>query len=175
MDLPLAPGTYHLDAMHTQIGFSVIHLGLTPVRGAFAEFSGQLSVGETPALSRLEVAVNLLSLQSTNAGREEHLQGDDFFSTNNYPEMSFCSTVIEGDGDQWSVTGDLTLRGLTNSVTLDARLTGRTIFPLDQKEHIGFVASGNLSRLAFGVGSMIPTMMLSDDIQIDLSVQLIPA
>ena len=147
MELPLTPGTYHLDAMHTQIGFSVIHLGRTPVRGAFADFNGQLLVGETPALSQLDVRVNLPSLQSTNSGREEHLQGADFFDSTQYPDMIFRSTYIEGDRERWTVTGDLTLRGAMNPVTFDAQLTGRSVFPLDQKEHIGFVASGTNEQL----------------------------
>ena len=175
MELPLTPGTYHLDTMHTQIGFSVIHLGLTPVRGAFADFNGQLLVGETPALSQLHVTINLPSLQSTNRGREEHLQGADFFDSGQYSDMIFRSTHIRGDREQWTVTGDLTLRGVTNPVTFDAQMTGRSVFPLDQKEHIGFVASGSLSRTAFGVGASIPTMMLSDEINIELAVQLVPA
>lgn len=174
MPLPLAPGNYALDVTHSQIGFTVLHLGLTPVRGLFAQFSGQLTVGDTAEESHLAVAIDLPSLQSSHPGREEHLQGEDFFHSARHPEMSFLSTRIEGADTSWSVTGNLSLRGVTQPVTLDATLTGRALFPLDQKEHIGFVASGLLSRTAFGVAPNVPTMILSDDITVDLAIQLIP-
>lgn len=175
MHLPLAPGTYLLDETHTQIGFVVTHLGLTPIRGIFAEFSGQLAVGDTAAASRLEVSISVPSLQSSHPGREEHVQGEDFFHSSEFPTMQFQSTRIDGRDDRWQVAGDLTLRGVSRPVTLNTTLTGRALFPLDQKEHIGFVADGIVSRTAFGVGSKIPALMLSDDIRLDLSVQLIPA
>ena len=173
MPLPLARGTYDLDVTHSQIGFTVLHLGLTPVRGLFAEFSGQLTVGDTADESELEVTIGLPSLQSSHPGREEHLQGEDFFHSAQHPQMSFRSTRIEGAEAAWTVTGDLSLRGVTRPVTIDTRMTGRALFPLDQKEHIGFVASGVLSRTAFGVAPNVPSMMLSDDITVELAVQLI--
>lgn len=174
MTLPLAAGRYRIDETHTQIGFVVTHLGLTPIRGIFAEFSGQLVVGETAASSQLDVAIGLSSLQSSHPGREEHLQGEDFFHSGQFPTMTFRSTGIEGDGERWRVLGDLTLRGTTGQVGFDTTLTGRALFPLDQKEHIGFVANGAVSRSAFGVAPNIPSLMLSDDIKVELSVQLIP-
>ncbi len=174
MTLPLAAGTYRIDETHTQIGFVVTHLGLTPIRGIFAEFSGQLVVGETEAASQLDVAISLNSLQSSHPGREEHLQGEDFFHSGQFPTMTFRSTGIEGEGERWHVNGDLTLRGITRPVALDTNLTGRALFPVDQKEHIGFVATGAVSRTAFGVAPNIPSLMLSDDIRVELSVQLIP-
>lgn len=173
MALPLAPGVYALDQMHTQIGFVVSHLGLTPIRGMFTSFGGQLTVAEDVDRTALEVSVDLLSLQMSHAGREAHVQGEDFFDSANHPTMSFRSSRIEGEGDAWSFEGPLTLRGVTQPVALVASLTGRTVFPMDGKEHIGFVANGSLSRTAFGVAPKIPTMMLSDAIQVELAVQLV--
>jgi len=174
MPLPLARGTYLLDVTHSQIGFTVVHLGLTPVRGLFADFSGQLTVGDSADDSELDVTIGLLSLQSSHPGREQHLQGEDFFHSAQHPHMTFRSTRIDGAEDAWSVTGDLSLRGVTRPVTIDTTMTGRALFPLDQKEHIGFVASGTVSRNAFGVAPNVPSMILSDDITVDLAVQLIP-
>ncbi len=173
MELPLSPGVYALDQMHTQIGFSVRHLGITPIRGVFSSFEGQLTVGETAEASALEVAIAVASLQMSHVGREQHVQGEDFFDSANHPTMTFRSTQISGSGDRWSFEGPLTLRGVSHPVALDAELTGRAVFPMDGTEHIGFVASGVLSRRAFNVATAIPSVMLSDDIAVDLAVQLI--
>ncbi len=174
MEHPLKPGGYVLDQTHTQIGFVVTHLGITPIRGMFTDFNGRLDVGESPEASSLEVTVALASLQSSHPGREQHVQGEDFFDSERHPMMTFSTSQILGSGDKWTMTGPLTLRGASVPVSLEATLTGRTVFPMDNKEHIGFVASGVVSRLAFGVASQIPSFMLSDDIQLDLSVQLVP-
>ncbi|MGD9755554.1 MAG: YceI family protein [Acidimicrobiia bacterium] len=173
MTLPLHPGRYALDLTHTQIGFVVTHLGLTPIRGVFARFDGGLDVGATPAECALDVSVELASLQSSHPGREQHVQGEDFFDSTRHPTMLFRSTGIEGDGNRWSCAGELTLRGMTAPITLHTELTGRALFPLDQKEHIGFIGTGTLSRRTFGVAPNIPSLLLSDDIRIELSVQLI--
>ncbi len=173
MTQPLAPGSYVLDQTHTQIGFVVTHLGITPIRGMFTDFSGRMVVGETPQASGLDVTVALASLQSSHPGREQHVQGEDFFDSANYPNMTFAASDISGSGAAWTMSGPLSLKGASVPITLDVTLTGRQIFPMDNKEHIGFVASGIVSRSAFGVASQIPAFLLSDDIQLDLSVQLI--
>jgi polyisoprenoid-binding protein YceI len=173
MDLPLAPGRYLLDPTHTQIGFVVTHLGITPIRGMFTRYDGHLLVGDRAETSSLQVFVELASLQSSHPGREEHLQGEDFFHSARHPQMIFTTTSISGAGDRWSFEGPLVLRGVEQPIQLDATLTGRAVFPLDQKEHIGFVARGSLSRSAFGVAPNIPGLLLSDQVVLDLSVQLI--
>lgn len=174
MTQPLASGGYVLDQTHTQIGFVVTHLAITPIRGMFTEFSGRLVVGEVPEASSIEVTVDLSSLQSSHPGREQHVQGEDFFDSANHPSMTFTAEEFSGSGDRWAMTGPLTLKGTSRTVTLDVTHMGRQVFPIDGTEHIGFVASGVVSRSAFGVGSQIPSFLLSDDIQLDLAVQLIP-
>ncbi len=173
MTHPLAPGSYVLDQTHTQIGFVVTHLAITPIRGMFTDFSGRLVVGDVPEASSLDVTVDLTSLQSSHPGREQYVQGEDFFDSANYPTMTFTAGEFSGSGDSWAMTGPLTLKGISVPVTLDVTHTGRQIFPVDNSEHIGFVASAAVSRFAFGVGSQIPSFILSDDIKLDLAVQLI--
>ena len=173
MALPLDPGIYALDRAHSQFAFSVTHLGITPVVGMFADFDGALTVGPDEASSSLELTIRMASVGSGNAGRDQHLWGADFFDVENHPAMSFRSTSLTGDGDTWTIDGDLTVKGSAQPVTLTATFTGRSVFPMDQKEHIGAVATGSMSRLTAGVGSAIPESMLSDTIPLSIAVQLI--
>ncbi len=175
MSLPLEPGRYDFDQAHSQFAFSVTHLGITPVVGMFSEFEGALVVGENVASSSLEFSARMASVGSGNAGRDAHLQGEDFFDTTNHPVMTFRSTELSGEGDRWAIDGDLVVKGQSQGVRLSAVFTGRSIFPMDKKEHIGATASGTLSRLRAGVGAAIPSSMLSDDIPVSIAVQLIKA
>lgn len=173
MTLPLAPGSYQLDPLHSQIGFTVIHLGLTPVRGLFPDFTGVLRVGEGLEDTALDVSIAMASVQSGHPGRDEHIQNPDFFHSELHPAMTFRSVAVTAAGEGWIVDGELTVRGAGLPVRLETRMTGRKVFPLDEKEHIGFVASGRLSRSSFGVAAEIPGDLLSDDIEIDIAAQLV--
>lgn len=171
--LPLDPGTYALDTAHSQFTFQVTHLGITPVIGMFSEFSGSLVVGEDAASSSLEIAVQMASVSSGNAGRDSHLQAPDFFDSVAHPQMTFRSTSLSGEGDNWTIDGELTVKGVAQQVRLNSRFTGRSVFPMDKKEHIGATANGTMSRLVGGVGPAIPASMLSDEITLSVAVQLI--
>jgi polyisoprenoid-binding protein YceI len=173
MGLPLAAGDYRLDQHHSQIGFTVVHLGLTPIRGLFPDFDGLLRIGSEPSDTTLQVSVGLPSVQSGHPGRDERLQTADYFDTALHPTMVFESTAVDGEDERWVVDGQLTIKGTTAPLRLDVTMTGRSVFPLDEKEHIGFVASGWLSRRAFGVAPDVPDDILSDGIDLAIAAQLI--
>ena len=173
MSLPLAAGTYRLDHHHSQIGFIVIHLGLTPVRGLFPDFDGVLEVGERLEDTALRISVGMPSVQSGHPGRDERLQDADYFDSAGHPAMVFESTSVTATDDGWAVDGELTVKGTSQPLRLDAAMTGRRVFPLDEKEHIGFVATGRLSRVSFGVATGVPSEILSDDIELVISAQLV--
>jgi polyisoprenoid-binding protein YceI len=173
MGNPIEPGDYAFDTTHSQIGFSVQHLGLTPVRGLFTGYRGRLLVADLPAGSSLEVTVDVTTVQSGNAGRDEHLQVADYFDSANHPTMTYRSTGFVEGPSGWTVDGELTLKGTTRPLSLQAAVTGRALFPLDQKEHIGVTATGHLHRTAFGIGPDVPAFLLSDVIQLELAVQLL--
>jgi len=173
MTLPMAPGTYQLDPLHSQIGFTVTHLSLTPVRGPFPEFVGTLQVGERLEDVVLDVAIRMSSVQSGHPGRDEHIQNPDFFHSEPHPDMTFRSTSVSEAGEGWIVDGDLTVKGTSQPVRLETTMTGRKVFPLDEKEHLGFVARGLLSRSTFGVAVGVAADMLSDDIEIEIAAQLV--
>ena len=171
MSLPIAPGTYGIDTAHSQLSFAVTHLGLTAVSGMFDRFSGALYVGSGLADTVISIEAEIASINTGHAMRDEHMRGEGFLDAANHPQMLFRSTSIAEAGSNYSLKGDLTIKGTTMPVSLDASYKGTAIFPVDGSTHHGFVATGNISRDAFGVGTGID--ILSDDITLTLNVQFV--
>lgn len=171
MSLPIPAGTYGVDTMHTQLGFSVTHLGITLVRGTFDRYSGSLTVGETLADTSVSLEAEMTSMNSGNAMRDEHMHGTDFFDVANHPQMTFNSTAITESGTGYDLMGDLTIKGTTLSVTLATTFNGSAVFPIDKSTHFGFTASTTISRSAFGVSYGVP--MVSDNVELQLNAQFI--
>jgi polyisoprenoid-binding protein YceI len=174
-DLPLAAGEWALDTNHSAVLFVVRHLGLTNVRGRFDEFSATLEVGETLADVVVTAEIDLSSVDTGNADRDTHLRSTDFFDTDRNQKMEFRSTGITGADDSYEMTGDLTIAGITKSVTLDVEFGGTEFFPPDQSTHAGFTATGSIKRSDFGVDfGIIPgaeKLMLGDKIKVELDFQ----
>ena len=171
MSLPIPVGTYGIDTVHSQLAFAVKHLGISTVRGTFDTFSGSLTVGADLASTAVTIAAEMGSVNSGNAGRDGHLQGDTFFDTANHPSMTFRSTSVEAKGDDYILHGDLTIRGITKPVSLATSFNGSGTFPMDQSTHFGFEATGQIARTDFGVSFGVP--MVSDTVKLTLDVQFI--
>ncbi len=130
VSLPPA-GKYELDASHTEVGFVARHM-LTKVRGRFTDFSGTVEVGETPESSAVEVEVKTGSVQTNFEQRDDHLKSADFFEVDAYPVMTFRSTAIRHTGgSSFELVGDLTIRDVTKSITLDGEFLGWGQDPYD--------------------------------------------
>jgi polyisoprenoid-binding protein YceI len=148
-ELPV-PGTYAIDASHSAIEFVVRHLGLAKVRGGFGAFNGVIEIADRPEESRVTVDVALASLDTREPNRDEHLRASDFFDVPNNPTMSFRSTRVTGSGAEWTLDGDLTLRGVTNPVALDVTFEGAGRDPWGG-HRIAFSASGEIVRDQWGM------------------------
>jgi polyisoprenoid-binding protein YceI len=148
-DLPV-PGTYTIDASHSAVEFVVRHLGLAKVRGGFGAFGGVIEIADRPDESQVTVDVALASLDTREPNRDEHLRASDFFDVPNHPTMSFRSTRVTGSGTDWTVEGDLTLRGVTNQVSLDVTFEGAGRDPWGG-HRIAFSASGEIVRDHWGM------------------------
>ena len=150
VEIPV-PGTYALDGSHSHVGFAVRHLMVSKVRGQFARFSGTITIAEDPAQSSVEVEVDLDSVDTKDDKRDAHLRSADFFHTEQNQRMTFRSTdVRHGKGDQWTVTGDLTIGDVTRPIELDVTYEGAATSPWGATS-IGFSASGKLNREDFGL------------------------
>lgn len=171
MSLPIAPGTYGIDTVHSQLCFAVTHLGISTVRGTFDRYSGALFVGETLDDTVITIEAEMDSINSGNTLRDQHVHGAEFLDVANHPQMLFRSTSISGEGADYAMKGDLTIKGATLPVTFDASYNGSAVFPIDGSTHHGFTATGTISRTAFGMGYGVP--LVSDEVVLILDVQFI--
>jgi len=146
-----AVGTYPIDTSHTRLGFAVRHMAVSKVRGDFKEFSGTLELAENPTDSKVSVTIQAGSVDTNDENRDNHLRTNDFFDVENHPTWTFTSTAIRPiSATEWNVDGDLTIRGVTKQVTLDAVLEGVVQDPYGQ-HRVGFSAKTTIEREEFGV------------------------
>ena len=150
VDIPEA-GVFDLDVAHSTVSFSVRHLMVSKTRGRFGTFSGRVTIGEDPSTSSVEVTIDPASITTGDVTRDEHLRSADFFDVEQFPEISFRSTrVADHRGDRFRLEGDLTVRGITRPVVLDAVLEGIATSPWGTQA-VGFSASTEIDREAFGL------------------------
>jgi polyisoprenoid-binding protein YceI len=145
-------GTYTLDPAHTRIGFVARHAMVTKVRGSFDEFAGTAVLdGTNPANSRVEVTIEAASIDTRNAQRDEHLRGNDFLAMQEYPKITFASTGVRQAGETtFEVTGDLTIKGVTNEITIPFEFEGSAKDPFGN-ERVGFEGAVTINRKDYGV------------------------
>jgi polyisoprenoid-binding protein YceI len=145
-------GTYTLDPAHTRIGFVARHAMVTKVRGSFDEFAGTAVLdGANPANSRVEVTIEAASIDTRNAQRDEHLRSNDFLAMQEYPKITFASTGVRQAGETtFEVTGDLTIKGVTNEITIPFEFEGSAKDPFGN-QRVGFEGSVTINRRDYGV------------------------
>jgi polyisoprenoid-binding protein YceI len=145
-------GSYILDPAHTRIGFVARHAMVTKVRGAFNEFAGTAELdGANPENSRVQLTIEAASIDTRNAQRDEHLRSNDFLAMQEYPRITFTSTGVRPAGETtFEVTGDLTIKGVTNSVTIPFELEGAAKDPFGN-QRVGFEGSVTINRKDYGV------------------------
>ncbi len=145
-------GTYAIDPTHSRVGFVARHAMVTKVRGSFSEFEGTgwFDV-ENPAASHLQLTIQAASIDTRNPDRDGHLKSNDFFDMETYPEITFASTAVEQlDAENYRVTGDLTIKGVTNPVTVDFEYTGTAVDPY-RNQRIGFEGKTTVNRKDWGI------------------------
>ena len=169
-------GTWDIDPAHSSVGFSVRHMMVSKVRGYFREFSGELVTAEDPTQSSVTATVNMDSIDTRQEQRDAHIRSADFFDVGNHTELTFRSTGVKTDGADWTVEGDLTIKGITKPVTLELELNG---FGPDAYggTRAGFSAKTEISRKAFGVDIDMPMdgggVVVSDKINVELEIEAV--
>lgn len=169
--------TYQIDPAHTQIHFTVAHLVVFKVRGNFNEFSGNVEADTaSKTLSGASATIQVASVDTRNQKRDEHLRSADFFEVAKYPEMSFVSKTVTGSGSNITLTGDLTIKGITKEIVLQGGFLGATTDPWGN-QRAGFEATGKLNRRDFGLlwNKALDTggMVVGDEIEIGLEVEAV--
>src|SRR4051794_25533666 len=172
-------GDYTLDPAHTRLGFSARHAMVATVRGQFTEFTGSAHVDTAnPADSKVEVSIVANSISTGNAQRNGHLLSGDFFETEQYPDITFTSTNVERDGDDWTITGDLTIKGVSHPVTVPFEFTGSAKDPFGNIR-IGFEGRTTILRKDWGLSwnAALETggVLVSDKIKLEFDISAIQA
>ncbi|GAB3285246.1 YceI family protein [Parasphingorhabdus pacifica] len=149
---PQLTGEYALDPTHTRIGFVARHAMVTKVRGMFAEFDGTIHIdGDAPGKSSAGVTIRVGSVDTGNADRDGHLRTNDFLQVDDHPTITFASTGIEQTGDDsFDLTGDLTIKGVTQPITIPFTYEGAAQDPFGN-DRIGFEGSAVINRKDFGI------------------------
>ncbi len=171
--------TYELDPVHSHLGFSVRHMMVSQQRGQFQGVTGTLTLDrEDITRSHVEVSIDVATINTHNTDRDNHLRSADFFDVANHPKMTFVSREVKVQSDgELRITGDLTIRGTTRSVTLTAEpLSPESKDPFGNIK-IGTSATGKLSRKEFGMvwNAVLETggIALGDDVKLTLDVQFV--
>src|SRR4051794_30700381 len=169
-------GTWTIDPVHSEVGFSVRHMMVSKVRGKFADFSGEIVTGDNPLDSRVTATVDLSSIDTGNADRDNHIRSADFFDVDSHKTMTFRSTGIRADGDDYYLDGELSLRGIAKPITLRLELGGFGPDPYGGTR-AGFTALGELKRSDFGVSfnAVLETggAVVGDKVQLVLEIEAV--
>ena len=169
---PLVAGTWALDPHHTTVGFTIRHLGVSKVRGRFDDVAAELVVGRDAMDSTVTATIGLASIDTGNRDRDDHLRSEELLDVEHRPTMAFRSTLVRGEGDDWTLDGELTLGDITHPVALTVELGGVEDF-FDGTRHAGFEATTEISRKDYGLGFGPLGAMLGDTVKVELDLQFI--
>jgi polyisoprenoid-binding protein YceI len=178
--LPTRPdyvaGTWTLDPAHSEIAFTVKHLKISKVRGTFEKFDVTIVTAPDPAENSIVATIDVASVNTNQAQRDAHLRTSDFFLADEHPTIEFRSTGGTWDGDEFTIVGDLTLRGVTKQVTLTGELGGVTVDGYGNTK-AGASATTTINRHDFGVSwnAAIEAggLTLGDDVKIEIELQVV--
>jgi polyisoprenoid-binding protein YceI len=178
LDSQALTGDYTLDVAHSRIGFVARHAMVTKVRGQFNEFEGKAHLDfATPQESSVEVTIQANSIDTRNEQRDGHLRTNDFFDAPNHPVMTFRSTSVEQvDDEHYKVTGDLTIKGVTNSVTVDFEYAGAAKDPYGNIR-VGLEGSTTVNRRDWGIEWNAPLetggVLVSDKVTLEFEISAV--
>lgn len=168
-------GTWKADVVHSEISFLVRHLAISKVRGRFDAFDVTVVTAANPEDSTVTASIQMSSVDTKQKDRDNHLRSSDFFLVEQFPTMDFISTSIKIDGEEFTMDGELTLRGVTKSVTLKGVFGG--IASGAGRTTAGVTASAQINRKDFGVSWNAVTeaggVTLGDEIAINVSLEVV--
>ncbi|MEV7129215.1 YceI family protein [Streptomyces sp. NPDC093260] len=177
-DLAALTGDYTIDPAHSTLGFTARHAMVTNVKGRFTEFTGTLHLdGGDPAASTAALDIAMDSIDTGSADRDGHLKSADFFRTEEFPSMTFRSTKAEAlGGDDYRITGDLTILGVTKPVTIDLEFNGAAKDPFGN-ERVGFEGKTEILRSEWGLtwNAALETggVLISDKVKLNFDISAI--
>jgi polyisoprenoid-binding protein YceI len=169
-------GSWNIDPVHSEVGFSVRHMMVSKVRGRFTTFSGRLVTGDSPLDSSVTAEIDLASINTGSEQRDAHIRSADFFEVETYPTMTYRSTGVREAGGDYVLDGELTLKGVTRSVPLTLELNGFGPDPFGGTR-AGFTATGEINRRDFNVNFSAPMetggAVVADKISLHLEIEAV--
>jgi polyisoprenoid-binding protein YceI len=172
----LSAATWEIDKTHSSVGFTVRHMVVSKVAGRFDDFSGSINFdGKDFAAATVDVSINPASISTANTNRDKHLKSADFFAADSLPQMGFKSKkVVAGNDGAFQIVGDLTMRGVTKEVVLDAVFNGVLKDP-ESGTRAGFSATTTINRQDWGIsyGKVLDTggLAVGNDVNITLEIE----
>ncbi len=168
-------GTYEVDKVHSSINFSVMHLMVSKVTGAFSDYDAQINFDRNDlAGSSIAATVKAASIDTRNADRDKHLKSADFFDAEKFPEITFKASTITGSGDQYVLTGDLSLHGVTQKVSIPVTILGPVKSP-HGFDALGITGQFKLNRKDYGItwNKALDSggVMLGDEVEVAISIE----
>jgi polyisoprenoid-binding protein YceI len=164
-------GTWTIDPVHSDVAFVVRHLGVSKVRGRFNTVSGTIVTGANPHESSVTATIVADSIDTKNEQRDGHVKSADFLDVEAHEHLTFTSTAVRIDGEDIEIDGELTLHGVTKSVTLTGDLGGFGAGQAEGSKVLGVSAGTEIKRGDFGVGVGVPSAVVSDKIRIELEIE----
>jgi polyisoprenoid-binding protein YceI len=167
-------GVFPLDNAHTEVGFSIKHMGISNVRGKFNEYTGKIMMQNgDPTTVEAEATIKAESIYTGNSKRDDHLRNPDFFHVAEYPEITFVSTGVVQSGDDLVLKGNLTMHGVTKEIELDMTLAGPIEDPWGN-QRIGLALIGTVLRHDFGVGSdKASDKLIGKEVRLEINAEAI--
>lgn len=177
-DTTIPAATWNVDPAHSEVAFTVRHL-MSKVRGTFADFTGTITTaGDDLSAASVTATVEMASVSTHNETRDGHLKSTEIFNAEANPQMTFTSTKITPNGDDWVITGDLTINGVTRSVDFAAEFLGVDLDPWGGTR-LGVEAKTQIVRKDFGVDFNIPLdggkLLIGDKVDVSLAVEAVKA
>jgi polyisoprenoid-binding protein YceI len=165
--------TWVPDKAHSEVDFSILHLGLSKVHGRFGNIGGSIVMNEAdPTKSTVNVTIDTTTVDTGVAPRDNDLKGPNIFDVAQFPTATFVSTSVAKSAGGLTVTGNLTLHGVTKPVTLNVEGPTGPVQGMDKKQHQGFSATTTVSRTAFGIASKFPAAVLGDEVQLTIDLDV---
>jgi polyisoprenoid-binding protein YceI len=165
--------TWVPDKAHSEVAFSVLHMGLANVRGRFGNITGTIVLNDADVTkSTVNVTIDTTTVDTGVAPRDADLKSDHFFDVAQFPTATFVSTSVSKTSDGLTISGNLTLHGVTKPVTLQAIGPNGPKVSMDKKTHMGFTATTTIKRTDFGIAPTYPAAAIGDDIQLIIDLDI---
>ena len=172
----LVPGSWTIDAAHSDVAFTVRHLMVSKVRGRFTRFEGVIQITEEPADSSVVATIDMSSIDTGNDDRDADLRGPRFFDVERHPTMTYRSTGVRPTTDGYTVTGELCLHGVTRPVELALEFNGVSADPWGGTR-AGFSATAEINRRDFGIDISLPLdgggVVVADKVNVSLEIEAV--